>query len=74
MEGLIKLFVGLVLFTVGVGYLYRPGWVIRSNEWVRRIFFNDAHLLHHRRRWGLLFFLVGVLLMYSGFLNLSVQP
>jgi hypothetical protein len=54
-----------------VAYLYRPTLVLRVNAWGRTILFNDAHLLHFRRRWGLLAFLAATLFLYSGFLNLT---
>lgn len=71
MESGIKLLVGLVLLIISVAYLYRPSLVLRVNAWGRVLFFNDAHLLHYRRRWGLLAFLGAILFLYSGFLNIS---
>ena len=71
MESALKLLVGIFLLVVSVGYLYRPGLVLRVNAWGRTLFFNDAHLLHFRRRWGLLAFLGAILFLYSGFLNLA---
>ncbi|MBL0057568.1 MAG: hypothetical protein IPP35_00190 [Elusimicrobia bacterium] len=70
-ESAIKLLVGIGLLIVSVAYLYRPVLVLRANAWARTLLFNDAHLLHYRRRWGLLAFLASVLFLYSGFLNLS---
>ena len=71
MESAVKLLVGLVLLVVSVAYLYRPILVLRFNDWARTLFFNDSHLLHYRRRWGLLAFLGSILFLYSAFLNLS---
>jgi cytochrome c-type biogenesis protein CcmH/NrfG len=73
MEAWIKILVGLVLTIVSLGYLDRPGWVIRWNEWARNLLFNDAHILHYRRRWGILIFLAATLFFYSGFSNLKWQ-
>lgn len=70
MEAALKLVVGIGLILVGVSFLYRPGLVMRINAWARALVFNDSHLLHHRRRGGLFFFLAGTLFVYSGFLNL----
>lgn len=69
MESIVKILVGLSLMALSLAYLYRPGFMIRLNAWIRTFFFNDAHLLHHRRRWGLLAFLAGILFLYSGLLN-----
>jgi hypothetical protein len=71
MEGTLKLFAGMFLVAVGMAYLYRPALVLRWNAWARSLFFNDAHLLHYRRKWGLALFLAGMMFVYSGFLNLS---
>jgi hypothetical protein len=70
-ESAFKLFMGILLLVVSVAYLYRPVLVLRANAWARTLLFNDAHLLHYRRRWGLLAFLASVLFIYSGFLNLA---
>lgn len=71
MESVVKLLVGIVILVVSVAYLYRPGLVLRVNAWGRALLFNDTHLLHYRRRWGLLAFLAAILFLYSGFLNIS---
>ena len=71
MESVVKLLIGIVLLVVSVAYLYRPGLVLRMNAWGRTLLFNDAHLLHFRRRWGLLAFLAAILFLYSGFLNIT---
>jgi tetratricopeptide (TPR) repeat protein len=71
MEAWVKLSAGLALLMASIGYLYRPQWVLRWNEWGRKALFNDAFVLHHRRRWGLAFFLAAVLFFYSGFINLA---
>ncbi|MBK8575091.1 MAG: hypothetical protein IPN90_05230 [Elusimicrobia bacterium] len=71
MESAVKIIVGIILLLVSLAYLYRPVLVLRVNAWGRMLLFNDAHLLHYRRRWGLLAFLAAVLFLYSGFLNLS---
>jgi hypothetical protein len=71
MEGLVKIIVGLVLLGAGLGYLYRPAWILRFNAWGRTVFFNDAYVLFYRRRWGLPLFFLAILFFYSGFMNLS---
>lgn len=71
MESGVKLLIGFVLLGISLAYLYRPTLVLRVNAWGRTLLFNDSHLLHYRRRWGLLAFLGSILFFYSGFLNLS---
>lgn len=69
MESFVKIILGLGLMGLSLAYLYRPSLIMRINAWAKMILFNDAHLLHHRRRWGLLAFLAGILFLYSGMLN-----
>lgn len=71
MESALKLIVGIFLLLVSLAYLYRPVLILRVNAWGRMLLFNDAHLLHYRRRWGLLAFLGAILFLYSGFLNVT---
>jgi hypothetical protein len=69
MESIVKILVGLGLMGLSLAYLYRPSFIMRINAWAKVFLFNDAYLLHHRRRWGLLAFLAGILFLYSGLLN-----
>ncbi|MBL8023090.1 MAG: hypothetical protein JNK54_02255 [Elusimicrobia bacterium] len=73
MESVGKIFIGLFLLGISLAYLYRPTLVLRVNAWARMFLFNDSHLLHYRRKWGLLALLGSVLFLYSGFLNLSAS-
>jgi hypothetical protein len=73
MESGLKILIGIVLLWISLAYLYRPTLVLRVNDWARTFLFNDAHLLHYRRQWGLLAFLGAVLFLYSGFLNLAAS-
>lgn len=74
MEALVKVIVGLLLAFLGLGYLYRPAGVLRLHAVGRHYFFNDAHLLNYRRARGVVFFALGIIFLYSGFLNLSPAP
>ncbi len=71
METWIKIFVGLVLLLLSFAYLYRPAWVLKLNALGRTLFFNDAHVLHFRRRWGLPIFVVAALFLFTGFNDLA---
>ncbi len=73
MEALVKILVGLGFLLLSLGYLYRPGWVLKLNEWGRAAFFNDGFVLLYRRRWGILLFICAILFFYSGFNNLAHQ-
>jgi hypothetical protein len=70
-EGWWKFILGLSFLLLSIGYLYRPSWILRLNNWARSLLFNDAHILHYRRRWGLLFFFAAALFFYSAFNNMG---
>jgi len=74
MEAVVKITVGLGLVFLGLGYLYRPAGVLRLHALGRHFFFNDAHLLNYRRARGVIYFALGAVLLYSGFLNLAPAP
>jgi hypothetical protein len=71
LEGWLKFILALGFLMISLGYLYRPSWILRVNNWARSLIFNDSHVLHYRRRWGLLFFFAAALLFYSALNNLS---
>jgi cytochrome c-type biogenesis protein CcmH/NrfG len=71
LEAWLKIFVGLALLFVSVGYLYRPVWILRLNALARALVFNDTYLLHYRRRWGIPLFAAAAVFFFSGFNNLS---
>lgn len=69
-----KVFIGVVFFLMGLGYLYRPDLIERMNAFVRETFFNDAHLALERRKWGVFFLLVSLLFVYLGYTALQGKP
>ena len=71
MESWGKIAVGLAFLFFSLGYMYRPGLILRMHAWGRKILFDDAFVLHYRRRAGLFLFVCAVLFFYSGFVNLS---
>lgn len=73
MEAWIKIFVGLLLLLISLGYLYRPAWILTLNAFARALLFNDSHVLHYRRRWGLPLFGAAAFFLMVGFRNLSQQ-
>jgi hypothetical protein len=73
MEAWLKIFVGLGLLFLSLGYLYRPAWILKMNLLGRTFLFNDSHVLMYRRRWGLPLFTAAALFFFTGFSNLSVQ-
>ncbi len=73
MEALVKIVLGFCLLAMSLSYLYRPVWVLKVNQLVREILFNDANLLHYRRRLGVPLFAAALLFLYSGMVNLKVR-
>ena len=62
----LKLFFGLVLLLLGLGYIYKPEIVERLNQLLKETLLNDSYAALHRRKWGVLLVLIGALLIYMG--------
>lgn len=73
MEAWIKIFTGLFLLLISLGFLYRPAWILAVNAFARALLFNDSHVLHYRRRWGLPLFAAASLFLFTGLKNLSQE-
>lgn len=61
-----KIAVGVLSFLLGLGYLYRPDLIERMNAIIREYLLNDAYIALERKKWGLLFLLLGILFLYMG--------
>ncbi|HOW89063.1 MAG TPA: hypothetical protein PL037_02185 [Elusimicrobiales bacterium] len=62
----IKLLFGLVIFLLGLGYIYRPDIVERWNRVLKETLLNDSYVALHRKSWGILLLLLGAILIYMG--------
>ncbi|HNW43225.1 MAG TPA: hypothetical protein PKI19_01900 [Elusimicrobiales bacterium] len=62
----LKVFFGLLLGLLGLGYIYKPDIVERINRLIRETFLNDSYVALHRRNWGFLLLLIGGVLVYMG--------
>jgi len=62
----LKLFFGLLILMLGLGYIYRPDIIERVNKVLKETLLNDSYVALHRRNWGFLLFLVGATLIYMG--------
>jgi hypothetical protein len=71
LEAWIKIIIGVVFLALSLGYLYRPGWVLKMNALGRAFLFNDTHILHYRRRWGLPLFAAAAVFLFVGLKNLA---
>ncbi len=62
----LKLFFGLVIFLLGMGYVYKPEVIERLNKVLKDTLLNDSYVAMHRRSWGFLLLLIGATLIYMG--------
>ena len=62
----LKIFFGLVFVLLGLGYVYKPEIIERINRLIKETFLNDSYVALHRKNWGFLLLLVGVVLIYMG--------
>jgi len=63
---LIKIGLGLVLFFIGMALVFKPIIIKRILCVIKETILNESFLLIERRKLGLLFVLVGLLLFYMG--------
>ena len=61
-----KLFFGLLMLMLGLGYIYRPDIIERVNKVLKETLLNDSYVSLHRRSWGFLLALLGAILVYMG--------
>lgn len=62
----LKLFFGLVILLLGLGYIYKPGVIERINRVLKETLLNDSYVSLHRRNLGFLLILMGATLIYMG--------
>ncbi|MCX5784792.1 MAG: hypothetical protein NTX59_03805 [Elusimicrobia bacterium] len=67
----LKIFFGLVFLLLGLGYVYKPEIIERLNRLLKETLLNDSYAALHRKELGLLFVLMGILLLYMGFSHLN---
>ncbi|HBL16325.1 MAG: hypothetical protein A2X36_11880 [Elusimicrobia bacterium GWA2_69_24] len=74
MSPLSRVLVGIFFFLLGLGYLYKPGFIERMNAFLRDYLLNDAHIALERRKWGVFFLLLSVFFLYTGYMALYPPP
>ena len=62
----LKLFFGLLILLLGLGYIYRPDIIERLNRVLKETLLNDSYVALHRRNWGFFLMLMGATLIYMG--------
>ena len=55
--------IGVLLFVLGMGYLFQPRMILRFNAICRDTFFRDSVVLLNNRRVGILLLLVSFILI-----------
>jgi len=63
----LKISIGLLLFLMGLGYLYQPRLMERMNAVIREYLLNDSYIALERRKWGICFLLLSFLFLYMGY-------
>lgn len=64
---LIKLALGIILFSIGWIYLYKSNIVLNINRLAREIIFNDRLILLYRNRLAILFFCLSFITLFMAF-------
>lgn len=54
---------GFFLFVLGLGYLFKPQWILRFNAFARDTFFKDSIVLLSNRRVGVTLLLLSFILL-----------
>lgn len=61
------LLVAFVLFITGLAYFYYPKLIVNVNKWMRKIFFDDSRVLYNRKKTGIIYVLVSLLVFYGAY-------
>jgi len=64
---LLRLFVGVVLVMLGLGYLFHPESIINLNSFMRDNVFKDTYVLLSNRRIGSILLVIGFILLILTF-------
>ena len=68
---LVKIAVGSASIFWGWGYLYYPRLIERINIFLREVLFNDTRRALERKKWGIFFIILGLLLCVMGLESLT---
>ena len=59
----LKIFFGLAIFLLGMGYIYKPDVIERLNRVLKETLLNDSYVALQRKKWGFLLLLIGAVLL-----------
>ena len=62
---------GIIFLAVGVLYIFSPRTIKRIDQLGKKLLWKDEWSIRHRFGFGIFFFLVGLLLCYTGFVVLK---
>lgn len=54
---------GILVFIIGLLYLFSPRLLVKLNEWGKRVLFSDEWTIGHRLLMGVFFLLVGLFVL-----------
>jgi len=62
----IKFVLGIFFLFTGFIYLYNTNMVMKINLYARQFLFNDSYVLLYRKKIGILFLLLSIILFFMG--------
>lgn len=60
------LLVSIVSFLIGLVYFYQPKLIITFNNFMKKVFFNDTQVLLNRKKIGIIYVLLSVVIFFIG--------
>ena len=69
----IKFLLAVFFLFMGFIYLYKSDLVMKINLYARQFFFNDTYILLYRKKLGILFILLAIILFYMVGIGLIQQ-
>ena len=64
---------GIFCLSSGFVFIYKPGWIVNTNQFMREMVFNDKTVLFNRRKKGFLFMLLFILFSYWAYSRLDTE-
>jgi len=58
---------GVLIVIIGLLYLFSPRFLVKLNEWGKRILFSDEWTIGHRLLMSIFFLLVGLFVLWLTF-------
>lgn len=63
----------IVLFLIGLAYLYQPNIIISFNNLMRKVFFNDTKILVRRKKISIVYIALSIIIFYVGLFHIQLH-